>query len=324
MTAAQSVTPTNQLGQIDPRFGEVDTVFFIVGAQKAGTTWLYRQLRNHPQVAMPGWKETNYWTYMADQSFGKHFDKMYRARFKNMPAFTDRLLRRGSKSDKSIDLSMRLVKRANAHPGRPHSGYANVMFQEVGGKTRAVGEACPQYALLPPETYSEMASLGKDVRFIYLMRDPVRRLVSGVKHSLRLERGVDNFSQDDVEQTIAELIERPNSFHMRSCNYRDNVGRLETAISTEKIKYVFFEDLFSDAMYGEILTFLGVSHHRPNIAARVNADPNPRVGISPELELKAIAALGDIYRFSIDRFGDALPSRWTQSLGLLDEGHVNA
>ena len=34
--------------------------FLVVGAQKAGTTWLYRSLRTHPQVWMPREKELHY------------------------------------------------------------------------------------------------------------------------------------------------------------------------------------------------------------------------------------------------------------------------
>lgn len=35
--------------------------FLGIGAQKAGTTWLYENLRHHPQIAFPGGKEIHYW-----------------------------------------------------------------------------------------------------------------------------------------------------------------------------------------------------------------------------------------------------------------------
>lgn len=38
------------------------TVDFLgIGVQKGGTTWLYRQLTRHPQVAFPAGKETHFW-----------------------------------------------------------------------------------------------------------------------------------------------------------------------------------------------------------------------------------------------------------------------
>lgn len=35
--------------------------FIGIGAQKAGTTWLYEQLSKHPKVGFPGGKEVHYW-----------------------------------------------------------------------------------------------------------------------------------------------------------------------------------------------------------------------------------------------------------------------
>lgn len=35
--------------------------FIGIGAQKAGTTWLYRQLCRHPRVRFPGGKEVHFW-----------------------------------------------------------------------------------------------------------------------------------------------------------------------------------------------------------------------------------------------------------------------
>ncbi len=35
--------------------------FLGIGAQKAGTTWLYEQLHRHPQLAFPRGKETHFW-----------------------------------------------------------------------------------------------------------------------------------------------------------------------------------------------------------------------------------------------------------------------
>jgi hypothetical protein len=35
--------------------------FLVIGAQKAGTTWLFRQLAAHPCIAFPAGKEVHYW-----------------------------------------------------------------------------------------------------------------------------------------------------------------------------------------------------------------------------------------------------------------------
>ncbi len=50
--------PRGEQGQASSR-SVVD--FLGIGAQKGGTTWLYRQLLRHPQVAFPRGKELHYW-----------------------------------------------------------------------------------------------------------------------------------------------------------------------------------------------------------------------------------------------------------------------
>lgn len=42
--------------------------FLGIGAQKAGTTWLYEQLRQHPQLAFPLGKEAHFWNRAHDAS----------------------------------------------------------------------------------------------------------------------------------------------------------------------------------------------------------------------------------------------------------------
>lgn len=41
--------------------------FLIIGAEKAGTTWLYRQLRSHPEIYMPNTKEVHFFNKYTSQ-----------------------------------------------------------------------------------------------------------------------------------------------------------------------------------------------------------------------------------------------------------------
>lgn len=41
--------------------------FLGIGAQKAGTTWLYEMLRHHPQVLFPAGKEIHFWDMQREQ-----------------------------------------------------------------------------------------------------------------------------------------------------------------------------------------------------------------------------------------------------------------
>lgn len=57
--------------------------FLIIGAQKAGTTWLYKKLRRHPEVYMPRVKELHF--FNRDDGLGKT-QKWYETHFETAPA----------------------------------------------------------------------------------------------------------------------------------------------------------------------------------------------------------------------------------------------
>lgn len=50
--------------------------FLGIGAQKAGTTWVYAQLSRHPQLRFPGGKEVHFW-----DRFRKRGEAWYQSRF---------------------------------------------------------------------------------------------------------------------------------------------------------------------------------------------------------------------------------------------------
>ena len=57
--------------------------FIGIGAQKCGTTWLYEQLRHHPDIAFPAGKEVHFW----DQHYAKGIE-WYRGLFPEQPGKT--------------------------------------------------------------------------------------------------------------------------------------------------------------------------------------------------------------------------------------------
>ncbi len=105
--------------------------FLGIGAQKSGTTWLYMNLRRHPQILLPDIKELHFW----DQQRDKGLD-WYRA------------------------------------------------FFETGDTAIRCGEITPAYAILPPDTIDEIAREFPNLKFFYLMRNPVDRAWSAALMAL--------------------------------------------------------------------------------------------------------------------------------------------
>jgi hypothetical protein len=59
--------------------------FLGIGAQKAGTTWLYQQLARHPQVRFPAGKEVHYWDLL-EAGRRDEPEHWYQQRFPASPA----------------------------------------------------------------------------------------------------------------------------------------------------------------------------------------------------------------------------------------------
>jgi hypothetical protein len=61
--------------------------FLGIGAQKAGTTWLFDQLRKHPDICFPVGKETHFWSkHYVPGDYFQEFQPPYFQKFNATPA----------------------------------------------------------------------------------------------------------------------------------------------------------------------------------------------------------------------------------------------
>lgn len=301
----------------DPKFKEAETLFFVIGAQKCGTTWLHQFLLKHPEACVPGWKETNYWNQVQGESFSDRLNKAYKDRFRKLPVILRRFFRQIPNHKRQVDRSIAATYRAIQNAAAPHSAYADVLFQARSSETKAVGELCPQFCLLSAETYAEMAALSPHTKFILVMRDPVARLVSAAKHQLRDSHGKENVTPELIEKFLQDHIEWGRFFPIQMTSYHKIIARLEEAVPRDRIKYVFFETLFAQSKVDEICNFLGISNFDAALETKANADPDPSMGISDKVRDEVIFAMQDVYVACAEEFGDELPAAWRTSMARL-------
>jgi hypothetical protein len=155
--------------------------FIGIGAQKAGTTWLHRNLQAHPEIWMPKEKELHYFDEKIKQRGGalsrlfgnrpadKRWRRQARARFTRIP-------KKQPWHDVTWDLRYFLNK-----PG--DEWYAS-LFEP--GRGKVTGEATPDYAILDEETIAHVHGLMPDAKIIFMMRNPVERPWSAMDMRLRL------------------------------------------------------------------------------------------------------------------------------------------
>jgi hypothetical protein len=179
---ASLMTGTGAAEAPDPRFAKPRTLFFGIGAQKSGTSWIDRYLRVHPEVCLPVRKEQHYWdSHRVQGSRGRPVKVDRELKRIASMGLAERLLR--SPGQRARDHSYALADAMLRDMSGGHRAYADAMFQAYRGQPVA-GEITPEYALLSARDFAEMAALAPDVRFFFLMRDPYERLISGVRSDI--------------------------------------------------------------------------------------------------------------------------------------------
>ena len=198
-----------------------------VGAQKSGTTWLYKYLSSNVNVNFGAHKEYNI------------FDYLY---IKNCKGFV------ASKDDK---LRHRLQNEKGA--------YEEYFSSLICNKINITGDITPSYAGLPADCLrlirGKLESSGFDLKVIFLMRDPFERCWSAIRMQ-RLLNKEKNKELTDVE----ELRTKYSSEHFAlRTKYNYTIEALESAFSRDQIYYGIYEELFNVQKIKEISKFVGVT-----------------------------------------------------------------
>src|ERR671912_124075 len=144
--------------------------FLVVGAQKAGTTWLYRSLRTHPQVWMPREKELHYFDEKIRLDGGlfsrlrgdRPADWRWRRQVKSR-------LKRSRKDLKWRDVAWDLKYFLR----EPNDRWYASLFDP--GDDQIAGETTPDYSILGKRTISHVRDIMPEAKIILMMRNPVER-----------------------------------------------------------------------------------------------------------------------------------------------------
>jgi hypothetical protein len=154
--------------------------FIGIGAQKAGTTWLYRMLEQHPDIWVPPLKEIHYFNtlyldYPRDAKTGMTtLDKLRIERSLEMVDWVIRGRQPGIEKIRKIhSLSLIGLREITDH------WYGRIFSQAP--LTAVCGEITPEYALLADQGIRHMVALNSNLKIILLMRDPIERAWSDIR-----------------------------------------------------------------------------------------------------------------------------------------------
>ncbi len=297
---------------VDPRLRGAKTMFFVIGAQKCGTTWLQQYCQQHPEICVPIWKEQNYWvTVDGRQTISKKLLEYENRHFRTWPgAILNRLpFRRVPKRAAAAKLTLKALR----NPGKPHHAYADSLLLAQCDTTRVVGEISPKYGLLSSDVFQQMNRLNDNTRFIYLMRDPAARLVSAIKHGLRKMPDPSVVNGSLLYARVDKAVMDATSTPMQKCAYDKTIAELEAVVARDRILYLFFEDLFKQPTIDAFCNFVGVRHHPAMFEKKVNVDRYKHVKLSDPQFAAVVDQLSHVYETVFTKFGDRVPAAWRAS-----------
>ncbi|WP_095589924.1 sulfotransferase [Actibacterium ureilyticum] len=274
-------------------------LMFGMGATKAGTSWLYRYLAGHPDCHLRSVKELHYFDTL---DFGNRAGRAKALRSRHAELAGRRGGDGATRAARMADLAALadLVESGNDD--------AYLAYLNAGRKQeRLVGDMTPAYALLSEGRLRQMAGMAAQVRFIYLMRDPVERLWSHVRMIARRRSP----SARDIAGLAGALLGRVLSGaedHIAARgDYRAVLGRIDRALDPRQVFLAFSEDLFSGAVLDKLCAFLGIGARSADLTRAAH------VGVPVEMNAvqraEAAAWLKPQYDFVAARMG-RLPAAW--------------
>lgn len=268
--------------------------FVVIGAQKAGTSWLHAQLSAHPDLWLPAVKEVHYFDRV-------HLDEHAR----------ERAARRGLAAppprnrDRDV-AAMAQHRRAMNFSGPVSDEWYGGLFTEAPAGSLC-GEVTPAYALLPRQGVEHLLRLAPDVKVLFLVRDPVERAISQIRMGRRTA-GRPRWTAVDGAVDPAVLARSTYSSTLRT--YGECVGR-------DRLWVGEFDDIRERpaSLLESVCRFLGVAFDPAaftDLARRVNAAPSVTEEVPP-IEPEVVHALEAALAPEYDALADLLPGaarRW--------------
>lgn len=262
-----------------------------IGAQKAGTSWVYQYLRRHPDCRPGPMKELHY------------FDSIAGSRRLGDRLRAQRMLAAGGQDRAQ---ALQRLQAICEQPDADHQSYVDLLTGDLAPGQVAM-DITPAYATLDDGLFHQMAGLG-ETRFLFLMREPVSRLWSAVR--MRVSKLVSEPApfQDACRDELDRMLDRPRDSDFLRSDYAATLGILDRCVPARRRLVMFYETLFGQSAADRICAFLGIAPQPvparlwPNrgLAAEMRADQAARLTERLRPQYQAVCAA----------FGAAVPPQW--------------
>lgn len=287
--------------------------FIGIGAQKAGTTWLYFTLNNIPGFSLPYEKELNYFSRSPEYGHGFLKHKYF--------------LRRIIKPIRTFRMFKHLIgikgkEEFNWYFNWYFSNYTDKWYLSLFDKCQGIkGEITPNYSILSVSDIRKISDLIPKVKIIFLIRNPIDRCISHY-YDIR-SRNNKNFHERKFNFDDFYHFANSEQQEIRS-NYLKTLDNYRKVFPEEQILVCFFDAIKEkpDELLIDIFSFLGYKQNEPVldliIKNKVNASKKAQI---PD---RALSMLKDKYRDFIKELSEEFGGYCTKWFNDLNGDETNS
>lgn len=213
--------------------------FLCIGAQRAGTTWLHKNLSRHPEIWMPPVKEIHYFDERERYNSLVGFEQLAYLYRRQQKRWYEVIKHKGE--GQGINLSdidfERFIWKTKYLLGLRNDRWYESLFTMGAGKK--IGEVTPEYSILNEDSVSHVHQLMPNTKIMFMMRNPIQRAWSHAVKKLVAdrERKIESVSE-------AEFINHfDNSSSRRKSSYLRTIEIWSKYYSKEQFMTIFYEEV---------------------------------------------------------------------------------
>lgn len=275
------------------------TFLICVGATKCGTSWLHDYLGAMPEAAVSPLKELHFFNVKFPANALGDMDALALKRLAFHIAQDGnavRNLHRRPTFQASVDRVCMIYD---------DDAYFGHFARLCTSGTRVFCDITPAYSTLGPAGFAYLrefcASQDIAVKLVFVMRDPVERLWSQLRHLQQIN------PENDALAKWPKAIETPSV--CARADYEGTVSDLDATFAPEDVLYLFYEDLFGEPALRRLCAFAGLDY-RPGAPHAVQNETTVRIPLPDDARAAFHRLLAAQYAFCRRRFGTAVPERW--------------
>lgn len=230
----------------------LDNLFLSIGAMKAGTTWLYAVLSKHPSLCFSREKEVHFFYNEYENNYIlSPKNKQSNVINKYLPMITN-----NQASVEGLEPGLRWCADYLSEPTDyswfkkifpPHA--PNAYLCDFSNLTAHLDEG----------GWRDLSKNVKNLRVLYMLRDPYKRLWSHIKFHLQFSGQIDKldtWSASDLNNFARQKFIWENS------EYGAIISRIKASLPPNSWRVIFYEDVHTNQrnLLRNIESFLGIVH----------------------------------------------------------------